>query len=132
MCGPLNTTAVNGYMRLTRCKLMHIYFFLYLKDIWIKDISEISMNIKQEVSLFVVIVVGQSLSLIYFKTFCCCWSIMTLCCIFVDGHPKKLPLMFPNSFRRCFFKQLLTDRQRKRLIRKIVCPQITVQQNIKS
>jgi len=34
------------------------------------------MNIKQEVSFFVVVVVGQSHSLIYFKTFCCCWSIM--------------------------------------------------------
>jgi len=84
------------------------------------------MNIKQEVSLFVVVVVGQSHSLIYFKTFCCCWSIMTLCCIFVDGHPKKLPLMFPYSFRgdgflsNCWWM----DRQRKRPIRKIVCPQI--------
>jgi len=55
MCGPLNTTAVNE-SRLTHCKLVNIVFFLYLKNILIKDISEISMNVKQEVSLFVVVV----------------------------------------------------------------------------
>ena len=57
MCGPLNTTAVNGYMNQDlHCKLVHIVFFLYLKDVQIKDISEISMNVKQEVSLFVAVV----------------------------------------------------------------------------
>ena len=57
---------------------MHIVFFLYLKDVWIKDISEISRNVKQELSLFVVVVVGQSHSLVYFK----------------KGHAMKLPVKF--------------------------------------
>ena len=37
---------------------------------------------------------------------CCCWSIMTPCCIFVEGHPRKLPVKFhwiwPCSFRDGF------------------------------
>ena len=58
MCDPINTTAVNGYMNqdshTVSCCILG--GFLYLKDVWIKDISEISMNVKQEVSLFVVVV----------------------------------------------------------------------------
>jgi len=38
---------------------------------------------------------------------CCCWSIMTPRCIFVDGHLKKLHVMFhwiwPSSFRGDIF-----------------------------
>ena len=56
---------------------MHYGFFsVSNRYLDINDISEISMNVKQEVSHFVVVVVGQSQSLVFV----------------VEGYTRKLPI----------------------------------------